>query len=431
MTPTARLSAAIEVLTDLFARRRPAQDALKDWGLSHRFAGSSDRAAIASLVYDTLRCKASSAWLMKDETPRALVLGMLRLQRHVPLEAIDALCGQEVRFAPSPLTDIEREHLSKADLSRASMSVQGDYPDWLTPSLKRTFGDECIKEMQALAQRAPLDVRINTFKATRDEVLDALAHHKPTLTPYSRLGLRFNIGEDGRGPSLQSEGSFQLGAYEIQDEGSQLTVALADVKEGQRVIDLCAGAGGKTLALAAALNNTGEVIATDVDTRRLSPIHQRLQRAGVTNVIVRAPHNRGHDALIDMAQSADCVFIDAPCTGTGTWRRNPDAKWRLRPNALADRRKDQATVLERGAALLKKGGSLVYVTCSILPEENDEAIKAFLKINPHFKSVSLQERANTLGLPFEQIKTPLGGLQLTPARTKTDGFYIACLRKTS
>lgn len=432
MTPSARLSAAMEILTDIFDRRRPAADALKDWGLAHRFAGSSDRAALASLVYDTLRRKASASWLMKDETPRGLVLGMLKLQRNMSMEGIAELCKEDLRFAPSPLTDHERERLTSAQIRKAPVFVQGDFPNWLSDSLTRTFGDALLKEMQYLTLRAPMDVRVNTLKTTRDDVEKAVAHLRPVQTPYSKLGLRFEVAEDGRGPALQSEEAFQLGSYEIQDEGSQLTVALAQAVGallGKRIVDLCAGAGGKTLALAAALNNTGEIIATDVDTRRLAPIHQRLQRAGITNVIVRAPENRQHDALENVKGTADVVFIDAPCTGSGTWRRNPDAKWRLRQNSLHDRIKDQATVLERGAALLKKGGYLIYVTCSVLPEENDDAVTAFLALNKAYSTKSLENAAQTLGLDYAKLATPIGGMQLSPLRNNTDGFYMACLRK--
>jgi 16S rRNA (cytosine967-C5)-methyltransferase len=431
MTPSARLSAAMEVLSDIFNRRRPAPDALKDWGLAHRFAGSSDRAAIASLVYDGLRRKASASWIMGDETPRAIILGMLALQRGQTLENLEALCAPDTRFAPEPLTPDECTRLNAPSLKKASLPVQGDFPKWLKGTIEKAFGSNALQEMQALIQRAPLDIRVNALKTTREEVATALAHHNPVPTPFSTLGLRFTIGEDGRGPSLQSEERFQLGDYEIQDEGSQLTVALSGVKEGQRVVDLCAGAGGKTLALGVAMKNTGEILASDVDTRRLAPLHQRVQRAGITNVSVRAPKNRDDDALIDMRGKADLVFVDAPCTGSGTWRRNPDAKWRLTINSLNDRVKDQATVLARGARLVKKGGCLIYVTCSILPEENDQSLKAFLATHGHFEVVSMEPQAKALGLPVEKLKTPLGGLQFTPHRTQTDGFYMVMCERVS
>ena len=225
--------------------------------------------------------------------------------------------------------------------------------------------------MQALATRAPLDIRANTLKATREQVQDGLAHLAPVWTPHSPVGLRVALGEDGRGPALHSEPEFLKGWFEIQDEGSQLAALLTGVKPGEQVVDLCAGAGGKTLAMAALMANKGQIHATDTDARRLAPIHERLARAGARNVQVRTPRGRA-DAVADLDGTADCVLVDAPCTGSGTWRRNPDSKWRLRPGSLEVRRKEQDAVLDRAARLVRPGGRIVYVTCSVLPEENDD-----------------------------------------------------------
>jgi 16S rRNA (cytosine967-C5)-methyltransferase len=430
MTPAARISAAIEVMADIEARRRPATDALKDWGLSHRFAGSKDRAAIASLVYDALRRKASAAWIMGENTPRSVVLGMLRLQRGLTVDAIAALCSGE-RFAPEPLSDHERERLEKADLSGAPAHVAGDFPEWIEPSLQRLLGEDLIPEMQALATRAPLDLRINTLKvSSRNEAHDALPHLGAVETPLSPYGLRIMPGEDGRGPAVQSEPEFLKGWIEIQDEGSQLVALMSGIKPGEQVVDLCAGGGGKTLVLAALMENHGQIYATDNDARRLAPIHDRLTRAGVRNVQVRTPRAKA-DAVTDLDGRMDCVLVDAPCTGVGTWRRNPDAKWRLRPGSLEVRRKEQATVLDRAAGLVKPGGRIVYITCSILPEENDDALSGFLERHEGFKPVSHEELLGTSELGFLKNATrrTAYGLQLTPQQTGTDGFFIAVLRR--
>jgi 16S rRNA (cytosine967-C5)-methyltransferase len=428
MTPAARISAAVEVLADIDARRRPATDALKDWGLSHRFAGSKDRAAIASLVYDALRRKASAAWIMGEGTPRAIVLGMLKLQRGLSPDAIGALCSGE-RFAPEPLTADERERLEKADLSTAPSPVAGDFPDWIEPSLRRFFGDDLVPEMQALTTRAPLDLRVNRLKvSSRDEAHDALPHLNAIETPLSPLGLRIAPSEDGRGPAVQSEPEFLKGWIEIQDEGSQLVALLSGARPGEQVVDLCAGGGGKTLALAAQMENHGQIYATDNDARRLAPIHDRLNRAGVRNVQVRTPRARA-DAVTDLDGKIDCVLVDAPCTGIGTWRRNPDAKWRLRPGSLEVRRNEQATVLDRAAALVKPGGRIVYITCSILPEENDDALSAFMERHEGFAPVpfdTVLEQAG-LGSLKASVRRTGHGLQLTPHMTGTDGFYAAIL----
>jgi 16S rRNA (cytosine967-C5)-methyltransferase len=421
MTPAARLSAAIEVLADIEARRRPASDALKDWGLSHRFAGSGDRAAIASLVYDALRRRASASWLMGEGTPRAVLLGALRLVRGMPADEIGGLCSG-IRFAPPPLDESERRALAERTLEGAPAAAAGDFPDWIEPSLARAFGDDVVPEMAALAARAPLDLRVNLLKGGREEVLADLAHWTPSPTPRSPWGIRLPLGEDGRGPAVQSDPAFLEGRIEIQDEGSQLAALLAGAMPGETVIDLCAGGGGKTLALAAALGGRGRLVATDADPRRLAPIHARLQRAGAASE-VRTPRGKV-DPLADLDGAADLVLVDAPCTGTGTWRRNPDAKWRLRPGSLSLRVSEQAKVLDRAARLVRPGGRIAYVTCSVLPEENDDAVAAFLERHPGVRVEDVEGAA-----PFrDAIRTTRYGVQMTPARTGTDGFYVARLR---
>lgn len=430
MTPSARLSAAIEVLGDIEARRRPAADALKDWGLSHRFAGSKDRAAIASLVYDALRRKSSAAWIMGEASPRAVVLGMLKLQRGLGADAIAALCTGE-RFAPEPLSANERERLQAASLESAPSPVAGDFPEWIEGSLQRLFGADLVPEMQALTARAPLDLRVNTLKASsREAAHEALPHLGAIETPLSPLGLRIAPSEDGRGPAVQAEPEFLKGWIEIQDEGSQLAALLSGARPGEQVVDLCAGGGGKTLALAAMMENSGQIYATDGDARRLAPIHERLTRAGVRNVQVRTPRAKA-DAVSDLDGRIDCVLVDAPCTGVGTWRRNPDAKWRLRPGSLDVRRKEQAIVLDRAASLVKPGGRIVYITCSVLPEENDDAVTAFLERHKGFAPVAQTKVLADAGLALLEPLTwaTTHGLQMTPAKTGTDGFYVAVMRK--
>lgn len=430
MTPAARISAAIEVLDDIVQRRRPAADALKDWGLSRRFAGSKDRAAIASLVYDALRRKASSAFAMGDEAPRALVLGMLTGVRGMEMEEIAELCSGE-NHAPERLTEQEARSLIIFDLDAAPDWVRADVPEWLWPSFAATFGAEAVAEGEALAGRAPVDIRVNRLKASRDKVLRDLAHLGAEQGAWSPDAIRFLPGPDGRGPSLQSEPGFFEGAFEIQDEGSQLVTLLAGARAGETVIDLCAGAGGKTLALAALMRGEGRLFATDLDSRRLAPLHDRLARSGATNVEVRVPRNRGHEALSDIVGQADLVLVDAPCTGSGTWRRNPDAKWRVRPGALAERVKDQAEVLARAARLVKPGGRIGYVTCSVLPEENDAAVEAFLAKHAAFAPVPVAELLASGEGDFALLArfATSFGLQLSPGRTGTDGFYLACVKR--
>jgi 16S rRNA (cytosine967-C5)-methyltransferase len=432
MTPSARLSAAIEVFADIDARRRPAADVLKDWGLSHRFAGSSDRAAIAGLVYDALRRKASSAWLMDEASPRAALIGMLRRERGLDSAVIEALCSG-ARFAPAPLTQAEQAALVSRSLADAPAAVRGEYPDWLEPHLARVFGEDRAAEGEALASRAPLDLRVNTLVAERDELLPKLAHLHVEPTRWSPIGLRIRLAADARSPAIHAEPAFRKGFVEIQDEGSQLAALLAGAKPGEQVIDLAAGAGGKTLALSAAMENRGQIYATDIDKRQLVPIHERITRAGARNIQVRTPRGES-DVLADLAGRADLVLIDAPCTGTGTWRRNPDAKWRIRPGALDERMKQQAAVLDRAAALTKAKGRIAYITCSVLAEENGDQVQAFVGRNRDFSVEKPAEVAQALGerayLFSRAALISDEGLLMTPRRTDTDGFYVSLVRRT-
>jgi 16S rRNA (cytosine967-C5)-methyltransferase len=439
VTPSARLSAAIEILGDIAVRRRPAADALRDWGLARRFAGSKDRAAVASLVYDALRRKASSAWVMgfehwEEASPRAVLLGALRLARAMSAADIAELCDGS-RFAPAPLTADERARLEAAEarLTSAPDSVAGDFPEWLAASLKGELGGDLVMEMQALARRAPLDLRVNSLVGTREEAMAALSHLRPSPTPFSPVGIRLPHGEDGRGPSVQSERAFLEGLVEIQDEGSQLVSLLTGMKPGETAIDLCAGGGGKTLALAALSGNMGRIVATDDDQRRLAPIHTRLRRSGARNVEVRPPRGRGDEPLEGLEGQADLVLIDAPCTGVGAWRRNPDAKWRVRPGSLAQRLREQDVVLARAMGFVKPAGRIAYITCSLLPEENEARILAFRENHPGWRVVPLERLFASVPSPISALGAHRSrggaGLLLTPARAGTDGFFLSVLER--
>jgi 16S rRNA (cytosine967-C5)-methyltransferase len=432
MTPSAQLAAAIEIFADVEGRRRPAQDALKDWGLAHRFAGSGDRAAIASLVYDALRRRASATWIMDDGSPRATLIGMLALERGLAADAIARWCDGS-RYGPAKLDEREQARLTeRKDLADAPAPVAGDYPDWLDAAFARAFGEERRLELAALARRAPIDLRVNTLKGERERAAAALASLHATPTRWSPVGLRITLAPEARSPAIHAEPPFIKGQIELQDEGSQLAALLSGAQPGEQVVDLCAGSGGKTLALAAMMGNRGQIYATDVDKRRLAPIHARLLRAGVRNVQVRTPASDA-DVLADVAGRADLVMIDAPCTGIGAWRRNADAKWRVRPGALETRRAEQADALDRASALVKPGGRITYVTCSIIDEENDDAIRGFVDRHAGFSVLPPADLTPGLGeramLFRRAIRITEHGLLMTPLRTDTDGFYVAMLRR--
>ena len=302
----------------------------------------------------------------------------------------------------------------------------------LAVAVAKGVGDDRVAEATAMASRAPLDLRVNTLKAKREKVLGSIAHLGAVPTPWSPIGLRIELGADARNPGIHAEEDFIKGAIEVQDEGSQLAALLSAAKPGEQVIDLCAGAGGKTLALSAMMQGKGRLIATDHDKRQLAPIYERLSRAGVHNADVRTPKGP-NDTLSDIRASADLVLIDAPCTGTGTWRRNPDAKWRIRPGALEVRLKDQIEVLDRAAALVKPGGRIAYITCSVLPPENGDQVRAFVGRHPAFSVVPPAQTATALWDKSEDFaaaarELPEGWL-MTPRRTGTDGFFVSVLKR--
>lgn len=432
MTPAARLTAAIEVIDAIETQRIPAAKALKEWGTAHRFAGSGDRAGIAGLVWDVLRRRASSAWVMEEETSRARVLGMLKLERGMDVADIEAMCDGS-RFAPAPLSDAERKALASRSADGAPAHIAGDYPEWLDSQLADVFGDDRVAEAVAMASRAPLDLRVNTLKSNREKALASLKHLGAKATPWSPLGLRIELGADARNPGVHAEEDFIKGGIEVQDEGSQLAALFAGAKPGEQVIDLCAGDGGKTLALAAMMQGKGRLIATDADKRQLAPIHERLSRAGVHNADIRTPKG-DEDPLADIRASADLVLIDAPCTGTGTWRRNPDAKWRMRPGALEVRIKDQQEVLDRAVQFVKPGGRIAYVTCSVLPQENREQVKGFLARQSGFAVVPPEQVMSALWDKSEDFAAAAyqspEGLLMTPRKTGTDGFFVSVIKRS-
>lgn len=429
MKPGARLQAAIEILAEIEERHRPAAQALADWGRAHRFAGSGDRAAIGTLVYDALRQRASIAWRMGADDPRALVLGAVAFVWDETVATISGWCTGDGR-TPEPLSDQERARLSAPVSGRVPHPVEGNYPDWLQDSMARAFGDAAGAEGAALAARAPLDLRANTLKADRDKLLKALRKFDPQPTPLSPLGVRIAAPRGaGRSPNVEAEPAHGRGWFEVQDEASQLAALLVAAAPRMQVADVCAGSGGKTLALAAAMANTGQIYAYDSDPVRLRPIFERLRRAGARNVQVLPP---GEPAgLSQLEGRLDRVLVDAPCSGSGVWRRRPDAKWRLRPQALEMRLAEQRTVLDLGARLVRPGGRLAYVTCSVLPEENDDQVAAFLDRHPDFALVPYGEvwRAALPGDPPASADGHADTLLLTPARHGCSGFFIAILEK--
>ena len=422
-----RVTGAIEVLADIEARKRPVADALKDWGLAHRFAGSGDRAAIGNIVYDALRMRLSHAWLMDDDSPTALAYAVLLRQWSFSKDALDADFAED-KFAPQALTDANVSAFSSRNLDDAPLHVQGDIPEWVQPSFEANFGDDWLTEAKALAGRPTLDLRANTLKANRDKVVKALERSAAKPASIARNGIRIAAGEGAsRLPNVTAELSFQKGWFEVQDEGSQIVADLVQPGEHDQVLDYCAGGGGKTLAMSAAMNNKGQVHAYDADRKRLAPIIERLRRAGTRNVQVHDDPRQ----LETLKEKLDAVLVDAPCTGTGTWRRRPDTKWRLTQKNLDERIAQQQDALGEAARFVKPGGALLYVTCSVLPEENDRQVERFCAENPAFAISSVSSDWTKIfgtQAPHSRL-TDAGTITLSPASTDTDGFFFCRMQR--
>ncbi len=434
MTPGARAQTAIEILGLIAAGNRPADAIVNDFLRPRRYVGAGDRLAITRLVYGVLRRRAQLDWWLAragfqgEPAPRERVLALLLLGetglREDPKELFDG-----DRFRPAPLSAEEEGiagRLSGHSLDHPQQPawVRSNVPEWLWPDLARRFGANAVPELAALLEEAPVDLRVNRLKGSREKAHGLLKKEgiEARPTPLSPLGLRLR----GRAP-LVGAAAFQGGLIEFQDEGSQLASLLVAAKPGMRVVDLCAGAGGKTLALAAEMANKGHIVACDVSAKRLDAAAKRLRRAGAFNVECRPLKDERDPWIKRHAQGFDRVLVDAPCTGTGTWRRNPQGRWTLSREEL-DRLVDlQARILEAAARLVKPGGRVVYVTCSFLLPENEGQIDGFVARHPDFAVLPLP------GVWEEAIDTPVPSrepyLRLTPAEHGTDGFFIAVLAR--
>lgn len=422
-----RLQAAIEVLDDIDTRKRPAGDALRDWGLAHRFAGSGDRAAIGNLVYDCLRRRSSLQFLANSNENRMLVFSLLVNGWKMNEEELhESLDGD--KFAPELPSADEFKTMVSRTLNDADLHIQADIPAWCIPSFEANFDDEWVQEAKAFGERPPLDIRVNTLKSTRDKVLKQLGRKEARPTRIARNGIRIEANKPfARQPNVQAEEGFQKGRFEIQDEGSQIVGDLIFARPGESIMDYCAGGGGKTLSLAASMENKGQIHAYDSDKSRLAPIHERLKRAGTRNVQVHAPNSD----MSSLVGKMDKVVIDAPCTGSGTWRRRPDAKWRFDEKNLETRVEQQEEVLREAAAYVKVGGHLIYITCSIFPEENENQVYAFTQEAPEFEIVSAGEVWQDL-FGFDKPapwSSDMKTITLTPASTQTDGFFFCVMEK--
>jgi 16S rRNA (cytosine967-C5)-methyltransferase len=432
LTPGAQIAAAIDILTAIDTGERPADDVAADYFRRRRYIGAKDRAHIAGHVYAVLRHRAALDWWVTkhavDAGARSRVLAALVLTEDWRPETVAACCDGR-RYRPAPLSEAEdrlvqnlgRHTLRHPEMSRA---VVNDMPEWLEPYLERVFGKGLEREMAALNTQAPIDLRVNLLKADRATTRRVLAAEgvEANPTPLSPIGLRLG----GRVP-LGGLAAFKDGLVAVQDEASQITALLTGARPGMRVVDFCAGAGGKTLALAAQMANRGKLVACDVSAGRLEGAARRLRRAGVSNVERRVLASERDKWIKRHARGFDRVLVDAPCLGTGTWRRNPGDKWRITQQDLADLEVRQREILGSAARLVRPGGRVVYATCSLLHEENEAQAEAFLATEPEFSVVpTAQVWRETIG------GAAPGGeryLRLTPARHGTDGFFVAIFER--
>jgi len=433
MTPGARAQTAIELLDELPADR-PADQYLSRYFRSRRFIGAKDRRAIAQLVYDVLRRRAQLDWWVAGsgeasaDNRRRVIAALALVERWDAAQIRDAFDGGQYR--PQPLNGDEGAALARIEPNGAGLdapgqpdAVRNNYPAWLEEELRASLGDDLAHELEALLEPAPLDLRVNRLKGSREVARVRLAEEgvEAEPTPWSPDGLRLT----GR-HTLPSLKAFADGLVEVQDEGSQLAALMVDAQPGQLVADYCAGGGGKTLAMAATMANQGRIVACDTDERRLAAIGPRLARAGVTIAEGALLDEAGEGEGLDPG-TFDRVLVDAPCSGTGAWRRAPDAKWRFTPDDLAAEVSRQRAILTAASDLAKPGGRLVYVTCSILRAENDAQIDWFLNERPDYALVSVAEVwPATVGGPLPHAGDTL---RLSPAGTGTDGFFVAVLER--
>jgi 16S rRNA (cytosine967-C5)-methyltransferase len=429
MTPGARVAATMELLDEIVGRsNRPADGVANAFFRTRRYIGGGDRRAVSERVWGILRRWGQLYWWLDrtrhpDRSPRAIVAADLMLQDGLKLAELEAMFDGG-RYRPAPLDDAERRALRQMEGHSLPHPEQPDWvrlnvQEWVAPHLREAYGEAWGREIAALETPPPVDLRVNRIKATPEQARRALHGEGIDTEPmrFAADGLRLK-----RRLSVVAGKSFQDGLVEIQDEGSQLVAALVGARPGMQVADYCAGAGGKTLAIAAGMNNKGRVVAMDVLDSRLDRSAQRLRRAGVHNVERRSIADNAK-WLKRQKGNFDRVLVDAPCTGTGTWRRNPDGRWTLQPEDLAELVPKQSDILDQAARLVKPGGRLVYATCSVLPVENERQIEAFVERHPDFAVTPIAE----LDLPSELAAGPY--LRLSPLKHGTDGFFGAVLTR--
>ena len=431
MRDGARIQASIEILERMKNSKIPMDNNIRDYLHHKRYIGSKDRKAIVELVYDIVRAHARLGWWLDkvalEDSPRVRVFTYLALTgmsaHNVTIRfSAEQYCPDELNEAElKGLSAVEEQSLIHEDMPRATKC---ECPPELESKLTTIFGDDFEAEMMAMLEPAGLDLRVNTIKIDVDKAQSSLKKDdvETVRTTYSPVGLRC-LGK----PYMSATKAFHKGFVEIQDEGSQLIAHVCGVQPGMRVMDYCAGGGGKTLGIAAAMQGKGIIFALDNDSRRLEKGRRRYKKADVHNIEVRSLEDEKNRKWLRRQKDAmDVVLVDAPCSSSGTWRRNPDLRWHQYGPSLDEIKQSQAEILERVADKVKVGGRLVYATCSLFAEENEQQIAIFLKNHPEYKILPVAD------IWPEGTPCPVEGdyLRLTPKTHQTDGFFTAVLQRS-
>lgn len=413
--PPAILGNTEEVLREILRFTAPADVTLSRYFKDHPRLGGRERGAVAEAVYAVLRNKSFfTDFAGSGRAPTMRRLTLLGMAEAVGAESLGGLTDEESEFLA---------RIKEIDRSLLPAPMRANMPQWLFDKLVAQYGEQETMDLAAaLNTPAPLDLRVNSIKANRDDVINQLAT-APIVAepmPYAPLGLRLH-----KKPALQNLPLFKDGAIEVQDEGSQVLAQLVGARRGEMVVDFCAGAGGKTLALGATMRNTGRLYAFDVSEKRLAKLKPRLARSGLSNVHPAAIAHERDAKVKRLAGKIDRVLVDAPCSGLGTLRRNPDVKWRQTLEGVAEMHEKQLSILDGAARLVKSGGRLVYATCSLLNEENDAVVEQFLATHDDFQLVPVRDVLAEQKIPLEMDKY----LKLLPHKHNTDGFFAAVLER--
>ncbi|MGN7437442.1 MAG: RsmB/NOP family class I SAM-dependent RNA methyltransferase [Alcanivorax sp.] len=428
MKPASRIKATVEILDSSHRARVPLNKCVGDYMRTRRYIGSKDRRNVAERVYDITRAHARLSWWLEktntEDTSRNRVIAWTVLGEGADEKRVNDLFDGS-QYAPDSLNEDEHAFAAKLygqPLERKDMpdAVRAECPPEYEDTLKKLFGEKFQEEMQAMMKPATLDLRVNSFQAEKENVIKSLDKDGIPVTEGALCPWALRCDDKA---FLSHTKAFKKGWIEIQDEGSQLIAWLCGAKPGMQVLDYCAGAGGKTLALAAAMERKGRIVAMDTDEKRLENGRKRYKKAGLADIIeVRALSDERHKKWLKrQKEKFDIVLTDVPCSGSGTWRRNPDTRWQKFGPSLEELTEIQAEIIDRAAKCVKPGGKLVYATCSLFEEENEAQVETFLKNHPEFRIEPIEPTRN-LGSPF---------MRLSPLRHETDGFFTAILKKSA